>query len=396
LFRPVLINLLCASENHRYRVYPLCIVPSVHFCFFCRLFNHFMQLPTRVFVAVMPVQADVSYAGAGQLSAVGGQLFASHHHHTAETGLRHLLCSGPSRLPRSTRDALPNGDGYVMAQFLPLELVEEILKNFVKDKATLRACALSCRAWLSASQQCIFHTISVTNSSDCDSIVSLLQDCSHIRPLIIKLVWRTSSKFLPSNMAAGLFPRVRYLRYDSETLHWSFVSSLPALETLNLGAHTDISDSYDSASQTTSHSDTIPLRHLFLKHRDDLVRKCAGVPTWIVPRVHADVLRTLDLRMPSFKRGNMPILRQFLSSLTALRELILRISIRLSSIGEVAVAWMSQHMLILCDRLEPRHCSSNQTTPECLPRPRICACDIWTSAPDPLPGTTPPRSQATH
>jgi hypothetical protein len=280
-----------------------------------------------------------------------------------------------------------------MAQSLPLELIEGILKNCAEDKATLRACALSCRAWLSASQQLIFHTVSVTNLLDSHSIVSLLQDCSHIRPLIIKLEWLTSSENLPSDMAAELFLRVRYLRYESENLHWNFVSSLPALETLDLGRDTVISDNYDSASQTASHAGTIPLRHLILKH---LHHKGAGVLTSMVPRVHADILRTLDLRMPSSKKGIMPVLRQFLSSLTALRELRLRISIRLSSIGEVAVPRMSQHMLILCDRLEPRHCSGNQPTPECLPRPRICTCDIWTSAPDPLPGTTPPRSQATH
>jgi hypothetical protein len=223
---------------------------------------------------------------------------------------------------------------------LPPELVEAIIAHLDHDAAALRACALVCQAWAPISQQHIFRTIVVHAGREMRPL-SHLRDHSHLRALVVNLEWRTSHACSPDDMAS-FFPRVRHLLYDNEVpiLLWDVVSSLPALETLEIGHLVSIEDFPDTGDMSSEvgidRASCIQLPIVTLRLAD----------AWVLVSVRyglrTDVLRFLEFPFPYVVDQSTSWLPPLLTSLTALEELKINIWVFLEGAGEIWVANITQ------------------------------------------------------
>jgi hypothetical protein len=244
---------------------------------------------------------------------------------------------------------------------LPPELVEAIIANLADDTAALRACSLVCQAWAPISQQHIFRTVVVHDAPEMPPL-SHLRDHAHLRALVVNLEWRTSHACSPDDMAS-FFPRVRHLLYDNEVpiLLWDVVSSLPALETLEIGT-LDLDSSEDSGEDFPDPEDMpselgidrascsqLPIVTLVLADAWVLGSVCYGL--------RPDVLRILEFPFP-YAADQPSWLPPLLTSLTALEDLKINIWVLLFGAGEI-----SRNIIQTCAdlsfvRFEPRHSRS--------------------------------------
>ncbi|KAI0750328.1 hypothetical protein C8Q80DRAFT_1060435, partial [Daedaleopsis nitida] len=67
---------------------------------------------------------------------------------------------------------------------IPLELAEQTIDALWDDEVSLRACALTCHAWLSRSRVHLFRVVRVVSSYQLRSLYHLLVDNPALRPLI--------------------------------------------------------------------------------------------------------------------------------------------------------------------------------------------------------------------
>jgi hypothetical protein len=223
---------------------------------------------------------------------------------------------------------------------LPPELVEAIIAHLDDDAAALRACALVCLVWVPISQQHIFRTIVVHGTPETRPL-SHLRDHAHLRALVVNLEWRTSHACSPDKMAS-FFPRVRHLLYDNEVpvLLWTIVSSLPALETVEIGplvSSEDFLDTEDMSSEVgIDRASCCQLPIVTLRLAD----------AWVLGSVRyglrTDVLRILEFPFPYAADQSKSWLPPFLTSLTALEDLKINIWVFLKGLGKIWVANISQ------------------------------------------------------
>lgn len=70
---------------------------------------------------------------------------------------------------------------------LPPELVDEAIDHLWDDTQTLRACSLTCRAWVPSSRLHLFRTVRVRSAEDCVRLAALLNSSPIIARCIRKL-----------------------------------------------------------------------------------------------------------------------------------------------------------------------------------------------------------------
>jgi hypothetical protein len=249
---------------------------------------------------------------------------------------------------------------------LPPELVEAIIANLQDDTATLRACALVCQAWTPTSQQHIFRTLVVHDIPEMPPL-SHLRDHAHLRALVVNLEWRTYHACSPDDMAA-FFPRVRHLLYDNEVpiLLWDVVSSLPALETLEIGT-LDLDSSEDSGEdfpETEDMSSEVGIDRASCRQLPIVALVLADA--WVLGSVcyglRPDVLGILEFPFP-YAADDSSWLPPLMTSLIALEDLKINIWVLLFGAGEI-----SRNIIQTCAdlsfvRFEPRRSRSQDSSP---------------------------------
>jgi hypothetical protein len=200
---------------------------------------------------------------------------------------------------------------------LPHDLVEETIGHMHDDAVALRACALVCRSWRLPSQKYLFHTVRLTNIIRAESLISLLLERPHIRPLIRDLHWNCPSPFGPRSIM-GLFPRVQALERESWCLDRNLVGTFPDLRELDLWQLWDVEPSSSTlveSSDSNRLSDTVQrwdLRSLsFFTLGSEVLREVAS-------QIDPKTVTTLRFCLSDM---DMNELRSFIGSLTALEEL---------------------------------------------------------------------------
>jgi hypothetical protein len=209
-----------------------------------------------------------------------------------------------------------------------------VIASLDDDKAALRACALVCQACTPISQQHIFRTIVVHDTPETRPL-SHLRDHAHLRALVVNLEWRTSHACSPDKMAS-FFPRVRHLLYDNEVpvLLWTIVSSLPALETVEIGPLVSIEDFPD----TEDMSSEVGIDRASCSQLPIVTLRLADA--WVLGSVRyglrTDVLRILEFPFPYAADQPRSWPPPLLASLTALEDLKIYMRVFLFGAGEIS------------------------------------------------------------
>jgi hypothetical protein len=211
-----------------------------------------------------------------------------------------------------------------MPLHIPLELIGAIVGYLHDDKPALRACALTSRSWVRASQLHIFDSISLDNRGHLDALISLLEDCAHLRPLVRHLSWCPGFQLAPHEFPrAALFPRIRtmFLKGQSKWLDCAFVLGLSSLEKLELGRVTDMMniDVYRSA-HTASSNESGPRQSagwsvLVLEEIQTHVLE------WLASEIEFPQLKTLEIPLHQVDEDTHTLLQRFLTSLKVMHEL---------------------------------------------------------------------------
>jgi hypothetical protein len=207
---------------------------------------------------------------------------------------------------------------------IPLELIGAIVGYLHDDKPALRACALTSRSWVPASQLHIFYSICLDNRGHLDALISLLENCIHLRPLVRHLSWCPGFQLAPHEFPrAALFPRIRtlLLKGQSRCLDCSFVLGLSSLEKLELGRvmsiiNIDVYRSAHPAKPNESSPRQSPAWSVLV-----LPRIQPHVLEWLASGMDFPQLETLEITLHQVDEDSHALLQRFLSSLEVMQEL---------------------------------------------------------------------------
>jgi hypothetical protein len=221
---------------------------------------------------------------------------------------------------------------------MPIELVEQIIGHVHDDAPALGACALVHSSWTTASQAHIFYTMDMTNDADPDPeldailnrwlrLFTFLDTQSHIRTHIQHLLVDRFDPSLAPHLSSELFPRVH-------TLTWKryyqphFLAHLPRLESLELRTGEWRMPAVLVGGQTGSANwggTRLALKRLHMLCFPGYGPVQSVIYKWLATTQSARTLKYLKVDLPSARSGNISEFRNVLKSLTALRDLSLKI-----------------------------------------------------------------------
>jgi hypothetical protein len=302
---------------------------------------------------------------------------------------RGLLYLRPSPAPSSEITTL----WVEMCSYLPQEIVEQIVGTLCDDPVSLRTSALVCRSWVSASQEQIFHSISLTSTVAWKRLIDLLKNHPHIRPLLRRLEWSlrdSDSAPVLAHPAPQLFPRVDHLIYKDGLMTFVLLASLSSLAVLELREARFIT--LDSALANyiagTPSGEDLPwplgLRSVSIRDAVAIQQTCAE--RWIMCNVRVDMLRELTFCLPVEEQ--VPAMRQALGTLTALEHLTLVIEIHLDVAGELSPNHACPFSNPL-GRSASRHTPGVNAAPHCIRRRGVSAFHLAHPARDIISGAPP-------
>jgi hypothetical protein len=227
-----------------------------------------------------------------------------------------------------------------MAASQPPELIEQILDELNGDLPSLRACALLHSSWVPASQERLFHTVSVDRVDKWNSLVQLLQIRPHIRALIRRLEWaipRAGKRSVAiAEPSPALFPRVEHLVCKHGPLRDALLYGLPSLVTVELsecdkfGVDPALAKRINIASELSSdNGGSLAVANLIVFGVTRI--HTLSLAEWIEVCVRWKTLRTLAISLPRLVDG--PSHRSMYGTLRSLEELVLSVQSDLGGSG---------------------------------------------------------------
>jgi hypothetical protein len=134
------------------------------------------------------------------------------------------------------------------------------------------------------------------------------------------------------NDVAFLFPRVRRLFYNSQIMQWAVLSSLPALEELEIGPFVILTD-LEIPQVPSIEVGSTPIAQLSISRLRFSSDHYMSALHYLHGRLRADVLRVLDLHISYPDQGDMPRIGEFLNSWSRLEQMRLQILVKLKTFG---------------------------------------------------------------
>jgi hypothetical protein len=228
-----------------------------------------------------------------------------------------------------------------MAASQPPELIEQILDELNGDLPSLRACALLHPSWVPASQDRLFHTVSVDRVEKWNSLVQLLQTRPHIRALIRRLEWaipRAGKRSVAiAEPSPTLFPRVEHLVFKHGPLRDALLYGLPSLVTVEL-CEWDKNRKFSvdpalakriSSKLSSEYGGSLAVANLMVVGVTRI--QALSLAEWIQVCVRRKTLRTLAISIPRLVDG--PSHREMFGTLGSLEELVLSVQSDLGGSG---------------------------------------------------------------